>query len=163
MIIQPYEIKKKEKKMKDEPFIMEQNFNAPVEKVWKAITEKEEMKQWYFNLEEFKPEVGFEFQFFAGDDKKQWLHVCKITEAVEMKKISYSWRYEGYIGISNVTFELFPSGYQSGSKQDITRLKLTHSGLERFPGETVPALKKENFAEGWHYIIGSSLKEFLEG
>jgi uncharacterized protein YndB with AHSA1/START domain len=141
--------------MKEEPFVIERTFNAPVEKVWNAITDKDQMKQWYFDLAEFKPEVGFEFQFYAGDKKKQWLHICKITEVIKEKKLTYSWRYDGYSGISYVTFELFPV-------EGTTRLKLTHAGLENFPGDTVPELKKENFAEGWNNIINISLKDFLE-
>ena len=104
--------------MKDEPFVIERIFNSPVQKVWKAITDKNDMKQWYFELKEFKPEVGFEFQFLAGDDKKQWLHLCRITEVIDKKKISYSWRYDGYTGISYVTFELFP-------EENKTRLSFT--------------------------------------
>jgi len=141
--------------MKDEPFVIERIFSAPVEKVWNAITDKNEMKQWYFNLKEFKPEVNFEFQFLAGNVKKQWLHLCKITEVVDKKKITYSWQYDGYTGISYVTFELF-------REENKTRLRLTHSGLESFPGDTVPELKKENFETGWKSIIGTSLMEFLE-
>lgn len=148
--------------MNDEAFIIERTFNAPVETIWKAITDKNEMKQWYFDLVEFNPEVGFEFQFYAGDDKKKWLHFCKIIEVVDQKKLSYSWQYDGYTGISYVTFELFPVSDQSKSKSEKTRLKLTHTGLESFPGESVPELKKENFAVGWTQIIGRSLKEFLE-
>ena len=45
--------------------------DATPAKVWKAITDKDEMKQWYFDLKDFKAEVGFEFQFLGGDDKKQ--------------------------------------------------------------------------------------------
>ncbi len=44
--------------MKTEPFVIERTYNAPISKVWKAITDKEEMKEWYFDLAEFKPEVG---------------------------------------------------------------------------------------------------------
>jgi uncharacterized protein YndB with AHSA1/START domain len=138
-----------------EPLIKEVSLNAPAPKVWKAITEKEEMKQWYFDIEEFRPEVGFEFQFTGGDEEKQWLHLCRITEAVTEKKLTYSWKYEGYTGISYVTFELFPQG-------NTTRLRLTHKGLETFPVDNVPQLRKENFVKGWDYIIGTSLKEFLE-
>ncbi len=43
--------------MNTEPFVIEQTYNAPVSKVWKAITDKDDMKQWYFNLAEFKPEL----------------------------------------------------------------------------------------------------------
>lgn len=140
--------------MKNEPFIIERAFDAPVETLWKAITDKEDMKQWYFDLAEFKPEVGFEFQFSAGPDDRQYLHICEITEAIEKKKLTYSWRYEGYEGISYVTFELFPDG-------DKTRLRLTHSGVESFPVDN-PDFASENFVAGWTDIIDRSLKDFLE-
>lgn len=142
--------------MKSEPFIIERTYNAPIEKVWKAITDKEEMKHWYFDLKEFKPEVGFEFQFYGqGKEGEQYLHLCKITEAVKEKKLKYSWRYNGYEGISFVSFELFAEG-------DKTRLKLTHEGLETFPVTANNAFAKENFAEGWTSLIGTSLKEYLD-
>lgn len=31
--------------MKPEPFVIERTFNAPIERVWKAITDREQMKQ----------------------------------------------------------------------------------------------------------------------
>ena len=47
-----------------EPIIKEVLLNAPPSKVWEAITDKNAMKQWLFDLlTDFKPEVGFEFQF----------------------------------------------------------------------------------------------------
>lgn len=137
------------------PFVIEKIYNAPVEKVWKAITDKDQMKQWYFDLAEFKPEPGFEFQFYGeGRKGEKYLHLCKISEVVPLKKLKYSWRYKGYEGISFVTFELF-------SETGRTRLKLTHEGLETFPANN-PDFAKESFAEGWTYITGKSLKEFLE-
>lgn len=135
--------------------IREVSLNAPVSKVWKAITDKNDMKQWYFDLVEFKPEVGFEFEFYAGDEKKKWLHLCKITEVVIGKKLTYSWRYDGYAGISYVIFELFKEGKG-------TRLKLTHNGLESFPSDEVPEFRRENFDAGWTSLIGTSIKEFVE-
>ncbi len=143
-------------------FIIERVYNTSIEKVWKAISDKAAMKKWYFDLAEFKPEVGFEFQFYGGDEKKQWLHLCKVTEVVAGKKLTYSWQYDGYPGISYVTFELFPEENPPDGRTGKTRLKLTHAGLESFPVDTVPEFKKENFTEGWTDIIGRSLKEFLE-
>ena len=135
------------------PFVIERTLNAPIEKVWKAITEKEQMKQWYFDLAEFKPQTGFEFSFEGGTEEKSYLHLCKVTEVVPGKKLQYSWRYEGYEGNSFVTWELFPEG-------DQTRLRLTHEGLETFPDN--PDFAKKNFEAGWTDIIGKNLKEFLE-
>lgn len=141
-------------KKESEPVVIERLFDAPIQKVWKAITDKDQMKQWYFDLAEFKSEAGFEFQFVAGKDEKKYLHLCKITKVIPGKKLTYSWRYDGYEGNSFVTFEIFAEG-------DKTRLKLTHEGLESFP-KSNPDLAKENFAEGWTSIIGTSLKNFLE-
>jgi uncharacterized protein YndB with AHSA1/START domain len=140
--------------MKNDPFVIEQTYSAPISKVWKAITDRNDMKQWYFDLAEFNPEVGFEFQFLAGSDKKKYLHRCKISELITGEKITYSWQYDGYEGNSYVSFEL------SEEKQK-TRLKLTHSGLETFPKNNSD-FAKESFAAGWTYIIGTSLKEFIE-
>jgi len=141
--------------MKTDPFTIERTYNAPVEKVWKAITNKDEMKQWYFDLSEFKPVVGFEFQFTGeGHKGEKYLHLCKITEVISNKKLTYNWRYDGLEGISFVTFELFD---EAGK----TRLKLTHEGLVTFPVNN-PDFAKESFGEGWTFIIGKSLKEFIE-
>ncbi len=35
------------------PFDIEMEYNAPVEKVWKAIANPDDMKQWYFDLPSF--------------------------------------------------------------------------------------------------------------
>ncbi|MES2565611.1 MAG: SRPBCC domain-containing protein [Bacteroidota bacterium] len=139
--------------MTNSPFIIERTYNAPVSLVWKAITDKEEMKKWYFDFSAFKPQVGFEFEFVGGTEEKSYLHLCKIMEVIENKKLSYSWRYDGYEGNSLVTFELFEEG-------NGTRLKLTHAGLETFPA--VKDFAKENFEAGWNEIIGKSLKDFVE-
>lgn len=140
--------------MKTEPFVIERVFIVQISKVWRAITDKKEMKKWYFDFAEFKLEVGFEFQFYGGTEEKQYLHLCKILEVIPEKKISYSWRYDGYEGNSIVTFELFDEGNK-------TRLKLTHEGLETFPANILD-FAKDNFVEGWTQIIGKSLMEFLK-
>jgi uncharacterized protein YndB with AHSA1/START domain len=140
--------------MKAEPVIIERTFNAPIGKVWKAITDKNQMKEWYFDLSDFSLTVGFEFQFTATGPGMSYVHLCKITEVVPGKKLQYSWRYDGYEGNSLVTFELFAEG-------DKTRLKLTQEGLETFPASN-PDFAKKNFIQGWTEIIGTSLKKFVE-
>lgn len=63
--------------MKTDPLIIERVFDAPAEKVWQAITDKQKMKEWYFDFKEFKPEPGFEFEWYGGDENQQWLHAGK--------------------------------------------------------------------------------------
>lgn len=142
--------------MNEKPFTIEKTFNAPIALVWKAITNKEDMKKWYFALAEFKPEKGFKFQFVGTgkDGTKQFIHLCEITEVIKEKKLSYSWCYQGYEGYSEVTFELFEKGNK-------TTLKLTHAGIETFPA--IPDFAPQNFTEGWTYIVTISLDNFLRG
>jgi len=135
-----------------EAVIIERTFTAPVARVWKALTDVEEMRRWYFDLEEFKPEVGFEFEFTVEHEGMKYHHLCRVTEVIPQKKLSYTWRYKGHEGDSLVTFELFAEGEK-------TRLKLTHEGLETFP--KLPAFARENFKQGWT-SIASELQQFLE-
>ena len=146
-----------------EPIIKEVLLNAPPSKVWKAITDKNAMKQWLFDLlTDFKPEVGFEFQFKGKGKRGQiYLHLCKITEVIPGKKLSYSWRYDKYPGNSFVTFELFEEGNLPDGKAGKTRLRLTHEGIESF-GTDNPDFARESFNEGWTYFIGTAIKEFVE-
>jgi len=138
----------------DDPLVVERTFDAPVALVWKTLTDKEDIKQWSFDIPEFAPVVGFEFRFYGGDENVKYLHHCKVTEAIPNKRLAYTWRYEGYAGDSLVTFELFAQGAK-------TRLRLTHEGLETFP--KLPAFARKNFDQGWTEIVGTSLKNFVEG
>lgn len=135
-----------------EPLVIERTFNAPAEKIWHALTNKEAMKEWYFDVSDFKPEVGFEFTFTKEKDNEVFVHLFKVTEVIAGKKISYTWRYKDRKGSSLVTFELFTQGSK-------TRLRVTHEGLSTFAGP--PALEHQNFVLGWTQLIGTSLKKYL--
>jgi len=141
--------------MNTQPFVIERTFDAPLDMVWAAITEKERMKEWYFDLDAFKPEVGFEFGFSGcGEKGEKYLHLCKVLEVLDGNMISYSWRYDNHPGNSVVIFELFEEG-------DKTKLKLTHTGMETFD-TTNPDFAPESFAAGWTEIIGTMLPKFLK-
>ena len=140
--------------MNQESFSIERTYHAPVQKVWEAITNREQMKQWYFDIPDFRPEEGNEFSFTGKDhDGKEWIHLCRVLEVIPMKKLVHSWRYQGYEGDTQVTWELFAEG-------ENTRVKLTHTGFETLPA--LRSLAKENFEQGWTEIVGSSLKKFVE-
>jgi uncharacterized protein YndB with AHSA1/START domain len=138
---------------KTEPLVIERTLAAPVALVWEAITNKKDISQWSFEMKAFKPVVGCKFQFYGEKDGVKYLHHCKITEVIPQKRLAYSWRYKGYEGDSLVSFDLFTDGKK-------TRLKLTHLGLETFP--KLPNFARKNFAEGWTFLIGQSLKQFVE-
>ena len=134
--------------------VIEHSYEAPVEKVWEAITNKDLLRCWYFEVSDFQAEVGFKFQFYGENDGTKYLHKCTIVEVEPKTKISYTWGYDGYIGQSLVVFELF------SEDKNKTRLKLTHSGLDTFLSH--PDFSQANFNDGWHNILGKSLRNFLE-
>ena len=138
-----------------EPIVKEVVLDATPERVWKAITDKDEMKKWYFDLKEFKAVPGFEFEFEGGPDDRIYIHQCRVIEVIPLKKLSYTWSYEGYQGTTLVGFELFEEGQR-------TRLQLTHEGLESFEVNNNPDLDKKNFDAGWSHIIGISIKEYID-
>ena len=136
-----------------EAIVIERTLEAPVARVWKALTDVAQMRQWYFDLKEFKPEIGFQFEFVVEHEGNTYHHLCKVTEVVSQKKIAYTWRYHRHEGNSLVTIELLAQG-------DKTHLKLSHTGLETFP--KTPAFARKNFEAGWTAIIGTELKQFVE-
>jgi uncharacterized protein YndB with AHSA1/START domain len=135
-----------------EPLVIERTFNAPVARVWQALTDVNQMRDWYFDLKEFKPEIGFEFDFIVEHEGMKYHHLCKVTEVMPQRKIAYTWRYKGEEGNSLVTFELF-------ADENKTKLRLTHEGLETFP--KTPAYARKNFEAGWTSIT-SELQKFVE-
>jgi uncharacterized protein YndB with AHSA1/START domain len=135
-----------------EAVIIERMFDAPLARVWQALTNVDEMRRWYFDLKEFKPTPGFEFGFTVEHKGTTYRHLCRVTEAIPQKKIAYTWRYDGHEGDSLVTFELFAEGKK-------TRLKLTHEGLETFPDTA--GFARKNFEAGWT-AISAELQQFVE-
>ena len=142
------------KKQQTNPIVIERTYDAPVEKVWAAISDPAQMKLWYFDLPGFRAEVGCQFQFWGGTPEKSYLHLCEVKAAVPNQQLAYSWRYDGYPGDSLVTFDLFAEGEK-------TRVKLTHNGLESFAAANNSDFDSKNFEMGWTAILGTSLAEYL--
>jgi len=139
-------------KSSGQPIVVERIFKAPVAQVWEALTQAESMRRWFFDLGDFKPEVGFKFTFTVEHKGFTYCHLCKVTAVIPQKRLAFTWRYKGYEGDSLVSIDLVEAGSQ-------TRLKLSHTGLESFPQSR--AFARKNFLGGWTALIGTSLKEYL--
>lgn len=143
-------------KASESPVIVEQIFNVPIIRVWKAITDLEEMKQWYFsNIDAFKPEIGSRSSFIVMSGERVFTHLWEVSEVVAPSKIVYNWRYAEYPGDSFVSWELF-------EEREKTRLVLMAKVVEDFPDE-IPEFKRESCIGGWQYFIQQQLKAYLEG
>lgn len=141
-------------KTKDQPVVVEQLFNKPIQVVWKAITQHDQMIQWFFdNIPDFRPEVGFKTQFNVEAPSRNFLHLWEVTEVIPNKKIVTNWKYEGVAGDSFVTFELFEQGSR-------TKLIASTQVVEDFD-DNIPEFKRESCFGGWNYFIKQKLKEYL--
>jgi uncharacterized protein YndB with AHSA1/START domain len=141
--------------VEEAPLVIERAYHAPADKVWRALTELNQMKCWYFpQLEEFRAEVGFETAFSVSKQGTAYTHLWKVTEVIPRRKISFEWRYAGHSGNTLVTIELFE---QMGT----TWLQLTHRGIESFREDRHTVLTREGFSEGWSHLLGRALREYL--
>lgn len=135
--------------------IVKQRFNAHPEKVWKAITNKEEMKKWYFDIPDFKLELHNEFSFYESDEEKKYHHHGEILEIIPEKKLKHSWSYP------DISKEKTLVKWEIEADGEGTSLTLTHKGIENFE-HLGKDFSHHNFEEGWKEIVSKSLKEFIE-
>ena len=141
-------------KKTDEPIKVEITINKDSETVWAAITEPEQMRNWFFsNIPDFKPVLEFETEFDVESDARVFPHQWRVTEVIPEKLVSLNWKYGGYKGNSYVFFELH-------SENGLTRLTLTHTVTEDFQTD-IPEFTRESCIGGWQYYIGKRLKEYL--
>ena len=136
------------------PILVEQDYDAPIETVWSAITDEDQMRIWFFDtMLNFQPVVDFETTFHVECDGRDFLHVWKVVKVEPLEHIAYDWRYEGIPGLSTVFWDL--SKTESG-----TLLKLAHQEREPFPQDD-PIFTREACESGWDYILRDQLKNFL--
>ena len=133
-------------KKTDPPVVVEQIINAPISKVWNAISDLTEMHAWFFEeIESFEPTAGFETQFQIEHEGKTYLHQWKIIEVEPGKRIVYDWQYEHCEGQGKVEWDLVAT--EVG-----TKLTLTNSVVESFPDDD-PAFTRESCEGGWQFLL----------
>lgn len=135
--------------------IIQKKINAPVEKVWQALTDKKELPLWYFDIADFEAEVGNVFEFYEPGEEKKYLHQIEIVEVILYQKLKHTWAYPTFSDKKTfVTWELM-------SEDKGTLIVLTHEGTEKLK-DLGEGFSKESFTQGWKEIIGQSLKLYLE-
>jgi uncharacterized protein YndB with AHSA1/START domain len=146
---------------------LERVLDAPVETVWKYLTEAELRSQWFMGGTDARP--GREFELLNDHDNlsddqvpypesyapykgKIWAERVLRFEPPKLLETTFQSGKNG-----TVVFELIPEG------DDRTRLVLTHSGIESPTGS-------QDFGSGWNShmavlqerLAGRSVKNFWE-
>ena len=130
--------------------------NAPLSRVWKALTDPEELSQWMLMQTTFVPEINKDFTFktYPGQEMQAFFK-CKVIEIVQNKKLSFTWNMNSMDADTLVTIELKQAGNQ-------TELTLVHTGWDNLPSETAEQMK-ESHSKGWDLRFCEKLKELIEG
>lgn len=113
--------------------------NAPIERVWKALTDPAEVQIWV-GATGFKPEIGAKFEFHAPP-QGEWDGIT-YSELLTMEKpnrVVFSW-FVPNAPVTLVEITLRELGSQ-------TEVNLVHSGWEQFPPEVRPV--RDQLDHGW--------------
>jgi len=122
-------------------------------KVWQALTEKDQMKEWYFDIPDFELKDGAVFNFYEPGEARQFHHRCQIKEIVPFKKLTHTWTHPSHSkGESLVTWLLKE---ENGS----TEVTLQHEGIENF-ADAGPEFAAESYQIGWDELL-AMLKNYL--
>lgn len=129
--------------------------NAPAAKVWKALTEKDELKEWMLMPTTFEPVVGKEFTF-KSEPVENWdgYIYCKVVEVDVNKKLIYTWNAEFINAETLVTILISEKG-------ESTEVTLIHTGWEKVPTESRPQ-RIDAHNKGWDLRVVKNLKEVAE-
>lgn len=132
-------------------------FDSPLDTVWNALSDGNELKKWYFPVQNYVFEIGKEFTFYESDSSHNFLHQCQFLNIIPQQLIEYSWAHPNQSkGSSVVKWELQDEG---GTK---TKLTLTHTGVENF-ADAGPDFSKANYEMGWNAIVKTTLRNYLYG
>jgi len=126
----------------------------PASEIWEAITNKEQMKEWYFDIQDFELKIGAEFHFYEPGEQKIFLHLCEIKEIIPQKKLAHTWTHPNHSsGSSLLTWEL-------NEYENQTLVTLKHEGIESF-ADAGKEFTVESYEVGWNELL-SELKTKLE-
>jgi uncharacterized protein YndB with AHSA1/START domain len=137
---------------------LERLLDAPVDKVWRYLTEAELRQQWFMGGTDARPDSEFELlndhdnlslepvpypESYAPYKGKTWSEKVIRFEPPHLLETTFQSGRNG-----TVTYELFPDGER-------TRLVLVHSGIESGTGA-------QDFGSGWNSHL-TVLQERLAG
>jgi uncharacterized protein YndB with AHSA1/START domain len=135
--------------------IVQKKINASVERVWQALTDKKELPLWYFDIADFKAEVGKVYEFYEPGEEKKYLHQIEILEVIQNQKLKHTWTYPTFS--EEKTFV----NWELKSDDSGTLITLTHEGTEKLK-DLGEGFSRESFTQGWNSIIGQSLNLYLQ-
>lgn len=125
---------------------------APRERVFRALTDADELAGWFPSSADSDPRPGgaFEYRFeFPAEPERDHRYAGAYHEVRAGERVGYPWA--GALGETRVDITLEPSG-------DATTVRLVHSGWGE--GDEWEASRRMH-DEGWAFFLGN-LKTYVE-
>ncbi|MBM7553588.1 SRPBCC family protein [Thalassobacillus pellis] len=127
-------------------------FDAPIEKVWSAVTTAEGIEEW-FMPNDFEPVEGHEFYIKSQFETSK----CKVLKVDKPREVSFTWGEQGWV----ITFYL----KDLNGKTEFT---LVHSGWGAPDDIMAPTSRtqldtRNTMNNGWEKIVDESLRKVVEG
>ncbi|MBI5698127.1 MAG: SRPBCC domain-containing protein [Thaumarchaeota archaeon] len=131
--------------------------NAPIDAVFRAITNADELTQWFPDQAILEQKVGGKMKFTLFADGSQYrpkdsVMEGEVLEFVSNKRLSYTWTPN--------KFANFPRTVVTWNLEEIdknkTRLTLTHTGFTDAQKDAMGM-----FVGGWNHFVGR-LVEYCE-
>lgn len=123
-------------------------YNHPIERVWKAISDAAEISSWFLKAD-FRAEEGYNYKFTHEDT----VISGEVNRANPVHHLEYTW----VVGKTNVETLV---KWVLEEKDGGTLLKLEHSGISNYDGETAVKMF-ESFRDGWQMCV-DNLEKFLK-
>jgi uncharacterized protein YndB with AHSA1/START domain len=133
--------------METRTITLEQTINATPERIFKALTNANELESWFPSKVSSDPKIGGSYAFtfdFPENPERNHTRTGKFTVLTPGKKVSYNW-----MDYTNVDFNLQPVG-------NGTKVSLTHAGWKNDDDANIEA-----HTQGWTFFL-QNLKSYLE-
>jgi uncharacterized protein YndB with AHSA1/START domain len=127
-----------------------QRIDAAPERVFRALTDADELTRWFASSAESDARTGGDFvlRFEFDDESKNHTYAGQYDEIVPMERVRYPWN--GRFGDTTVEFVLRPA---DGG----TELTLIHSGWTEAAEEA-----RQMHEQGWAFFL-DNLERYLTG
>lgn len=137
------------------PILVERTYATSPYRVWEALTEKEKLNLWYFDIPGFELKKDAEFNFYESKGGNTYHYCIKILDFKPQEFLQYVWSHPSESkGSSIVSWYLIPRG-------SATAVRIVHEGIENFE-DAGALLERTKYEKSWNNILGTSLANFLE-
>jgi uncharacterized protein YndB with AHSA1/START domain len=125
--------------------------DAPPERVFRALTDADELGRWFASRADSDPRTGGEYvlRFEFEDESRNHTYSGRYEDVTPNERVRYPWN--GRFGETTVEFVLTPSG--AG-----TELTLVHSGWNEYAAES-----KAMHEQGWSFFLDNLERHLMGG